>query len=146
MNIAAAQSFGKFKESFLSELYAEIVSHAKQEAPGAPEPVKGITVHDSDMLEPEPVRPGGLMRKDAVCDAHRLISHHSLISPQRHAFKAPAKPLEPPTPRTSVLGLDRLAREKREAQADQDGSRKRPRTDDGFKGTFGITCCVHDVP
>ncbi|KZV62620.1 P-loop containing nucleoside triphosphate hydrolase protein [Peniophora sp. CONT] len=112
----AAKSFGKFQESFLSELYAEIVSHAKQETPGAPEAVKGITVHDSDMLEPEPVRPGGLMRKDA-----------------RHAFKAPARPLEPPTPRTSVLGLDKLAREKREAQADQDGSRKRPRTDDGFK-------------
>lgn len=59
---------------------------------------------------------------------------------QRHAFKAPARPLEPPTPRTSVLGLDKLAREKREAQADQDGSRKRPRTDDGFKGARSAVC------
>lgn len=51
------------------------MSHAKQEAPGAPEAVKGITVHDSDMLEPEPVRPGGLMRKDAV----RTLNYHGFI-------------------------------------------------------------------
>ena len=67
MHLPAAKSFGKFKDSFLSELHAEILSHEKQEATGhAPQPVQGIVVHDSDVLEPEPVRQGGLMRKDAV--------------------------------------------------------------------------------
>ncbi|KDQ54990.1 hypothetical protein JAAARDRAFT_693645, partial [Jaapia argillacea MUCL 33604] len=92
------------------------LSHAKQEASGlVPKPVHGITVHDSEVLEPDPVRPGGLMRRtDAL-----------------HTFRQPAKPLEPPTPRASMLGLDRLALEKREekraAAANGEGSRKRPR-------------------
>lgn len=64
---AAAKSFGKFKDSFLAELHAEISSHEKQEATGLhPQPVQGIVVYDSEVLEPEPVRQGGLMRKEAV--------------------------------------------------------------------------------
>ena len=64
---SAAKSFGKFKDSFLSELHAEILSHEKQEASGqSAQPIQGIVVHDSDVLEPEPVRQGGLMRRDAV--------------------------------------------------------------------------------
>ena len=63
----AAKSFGKFKDSFLTEIHAEIISHAKQEASGlAPQPIQGIVVHDSEVLAPEPAREGGLMRKDAV--------------------------------------------------------------------------------
>ena len=50
---------------------------------------------------------------------------------QQHKFRAPAKPIEPPTPRTSVLGLDRLAKEKREAAAALERSdHKRSRRDD----------------
>ena len=65
--MVAAKSFGKFKDSFLAELHAEITSHEKQAASGlAPQPVQGIVVHDSEVLEPEPVRAGGLMRQDAV--------------------------------------------------------------------------------
>ena len=65
--LTAAKGFGKFKDSFLAELHDEILSHLKQEANGhVPAPVNGITVIDSDVLEPEPVRQGGLMRKDAV--------------------------------------------------------------------------------
>jgi pre-mRNA-splicing factor ATP-dependent RNA helicase DHX38/PRP16 len=65
---AAARAFGKFQDSFLQELHAEVLLHVKQEATGVvPKPVEGITVHDSDVLEPEPVRPGGLMmRADTV--------------------------------------------------------------------------------
>lgn len=63
----AASAFGKFKTQFLSELHAEIISHAKNEQAGLPaQPVQGIIVHDSDVLEPDPVRQGGLMRTDAV--------------------------------------------------------------------------------
>ncbi|KAF9456689.1 hypothetical protein BDZ94DRAFT_1241351 [Collybia nuda] len=97
----AARAFGKFQDTFLAEIHDEILLHAKQEATGiVPQPVPGITVHDSDVLEPEPARPGGLMRKDT-----------------RHTFRQPAKPIEPPTPRASLLGLDRLAQEKRAAAA-----------------------------
>ncbi|KAI0696487.1 P-loop containing nucleoside triphosphate hydrolase protein [Cerioporus squamosus] len=123
--IAASRTFGKFKDSFLSELHAEILSHEKQEAAGnASQPVQGIVVHDSDVLEPEPVRQGGLMRKDA-----------------KHTFRAPAKPLAPPTPRASVLGLDKLAQEKRAATAaaNVESSRKRARLDgDGDEPMFKV--------
>ncbi|KAI0327247.1 P-loop containing nucleoside triphosphate hydrolase protein [Cubamyces sp. BRFM 1775] len=125
--IAAAKSFGKFRDSFLAELHAEILSHEKQEAQeggNAAQPVQGIVVHDSDVLEPEPVRQGGLMRKDA-----------------KHTFRQPNKPLAPPTPRASVLGLDRLAQEKRAAaaSANGEGSRKKARLDeDGDEPLFKV--------
>ncbi|ETW78300.1 hypothetical protein HETIRDRAFT_479463 [Heterobasidion irregulare TC 32-1] len=118
---SSEEGFLKGQDSFLAELYAEIAAHAAQEASGhVPQPVQGITVHDSEVLEPEPVRQGGLMRKDS-----------------QHTFRQPAKPLEPPTPRTSVLGLDRLAHEKRLAAA-QEGSRKRPRLDDAAEPVFKV--------
>ncbi|PSS31934.1 hypothetical protein PHLCEN_2v2294 [Hermanssonia centrifuga] len=125
---AAAKSFGKFKDSFLAELHAEITSHENQEASGHfLQPVQGIVVHDSEVLEPEPARAGGLVRKDAS-----------------HTFRQPARPLEPPTPRTSVLGLDRLAQEKREekraaaAAVNGESSKKKPRIDGGFEPQFKV--------
>lgn len=119
------------------------MSHVKEEATGVTaQPVQGITVHDSDVLEPEPVRPGGLVRNDTVRLHHALNFHIKLTPRQRHTFRQPAKPVEPPTPRASLLGLDRLAMEKRAAAANDlangEGSRKKPRLDDGnepfFKG------------
>ncbi|KAH9947324.1 P-loop containing nucleoside triphosphate hydrolase protein [Amylocystis lapponica] len=121
--ITAAKAFGNLKDSFLTELHAEIDTHSRQEASGhTPQPVQGIVVHDSEVLEPDPVREGGLVRKDA-----------------RHTFRQPARPLEPPTPRTSVLGLDRLAQEKRAAlAANGEGSRKKPRLGDGPEPLFKV--------
>lgn len=139
---AAANTFGKFQDSFLTELHAAILSHAKQEATGViPHPIQGITVLDSDVLEPEPPRPGGLQRPDTV-RRHVFLLNLTERLYQRHTFRLPAKPLEPPTPRTSLLGLDTLAKEKRAAVAHEsvngNGSRKRPRLDDSdepfFKG------------
>ncbi|KAJ7223236.1 pre-mRNA splicing factor [Mycena pura] len=122
--VKAARAFGKFQDSFLAELHAEILLHARQEETGVvPKPVEGITVHDSDVLEPAPARPGGLMRLDT-----------------RHTFRQPAQ-LEPPTPRASVLGLDRLAQEKRAAAAangNSDGSRKKIRLDNGAEPVFKV--------
>lgn len=124
-------------------MHTEISSHATQEATGlVPQPIEGIIVTDSDVLVPENSRPGGLFqRSDSVCSSVYIISLLTLI--QQHTFRKPAKPLEPPTPRASILGLDRLAIEKRAAAAaersNEDGSRKKPRLDDGdepfFKGT-----------
>jgi len=68
------------------------------------------------------------------------------LQSQRHTFRAPAKPVQPPTPRASLLGLDRLAaqksREKREA-AEANGSRKKPRLedDDDFGAHFKGEIC-----
>lgn len=58
------------------------------------------------------------------------------MSLKQHKFKPPARPLEPPTPRTSVLGLDRLAKEKRAASNLEDGDMKRQKLDSDrlFKG------------
>ncbi|KAF5314021.1 hypothetical protein D9611_006970 [Ephemerocybe angulata] len=84
----AAKSFGKFQESFLFELYSEIRAHVrvKEESAGiSSQPVPGITLHDSGVLAPAPQRPGGLQRSDKA-----------------QGFRRPAKPLEPPTPRTST--------------------------------------------
>lgn len=62
----------------MAELHTEILLHTKQESTGiAPHPVQGITVHDSDVLEPEPARPGGLMRRETVLNI--LLIH--AISP-----------------------------------------------------------------
>lgn len=75
--IPAAKSFGKFKDSFLAELHAEITSHIKQEESGhVAQPVQGIIVHDSEVLEPDPVRAGGLVRTDAVCTTQLLLANN----------------------------------------------------------------------
>ncbi len=90
---------------------------------------------DTDVLQPEPVRQGGLVQRDMVSPVlfSNLIVHN--IS-QQHTFRKPAA-LEPPTPRVSALGLDRLAIEKRAASSQGDGNGKRQRLDSRephFKG------------
>jgi len=126
----------------MSELHADILSHARREETGVtPQPIQGITVHDSDILQPEPPRPGGLVRKDIVCYSLLPVITISFMSCKQHTFRQPAKPLAPPTPRTSLLGLDRLAQEKRAALGEHrehsgDGNRKRPRYDEGQESLF----------
>ncbi|KAF8497217.1 P-loop containing nucleoside triphosphate hydrolase protein [Russula emetica] len=65
----------------------------------------------TEILQADPVRQGGLVQKNL-----------------QHTFRKPA-PLEPPTPRVSALGLDRLAIEKRAASSQGDGNGKRQRLD-----------------
>ena len=91
---------------------------------------------DTDVLQPDPVRQGGLVQRDMVCSFRfsNLIVHNTS---QQHTFRKPAAPLEPPTPRVSALGLDRLAIEKRAASSQGDGNGKRQRLDSRephFKG------------
>ena len=82
------------------------------------------------------------MRKDAVSLTICVEQSHGWssvrLATQKHTFRQPAKPLAPPTPRSSVLGLDRLAQEKRAAkEANGEGSRKRARLDgDGDEPVF----------
>jgi len=64
----AAGTFGKFQQQFLEELHDEIASHVQQQKTGlVAQPVQGFNVIDSDVLAPEPVRKGGLVRPDSVC-------------------------------------------------------------------------------
>ncbi|KAF8310889.1 P-loop containing nucleoside triphosphate hydrolase protein [Clavulina sp. PMI_390] len=111
----SARTFGKFDDAFLEELHSEILSFLKQEEIGhfvhAP---KGIEVVESDILAPEPVRKGGLVRPDS-----------------QHKFKQPVK-LEPPTPRESGYGLDKLAVEKRKAAAMESSRKKAKLSDDAM--------------
>jgi pre-mRNA-splicing factor ATP-dependent RNA helicase DHX38/PRP16 len=72
-SLLAARAFGKFQDSFLAELHSEILSHEKREASGAPLTVAGITVHDSDVLEPEPARQGGLFQSEKVSHEGPLL-------------------------------------------------------------------------
>jgi pre-mRNA-splicing factor ATP-dependent RNA helicase DHX38/PRP16 len=65
---------------------------------------------------------------------------------QHHTFRQPVKPIEPPTPRGSLLGLDRLAIEKRTAITNEsdEGSRKKARIDVDepfFKGMISDHLC-----
>jgi hypothetical protein len=63
----AAKSFGKFSDAFITEIHGEILSHVNQEAMGnLLQPSHGIVVQDTDVLQPEPIRQGGLVRKDVV--------------------------------------------------------------------------------
>jgi len=69
----AAKSFGKFPDPFLVEIHGEILSHVNQEAMGhLLQPSHGIVVQDTDVLQPEPNRQGGLVRKDVVCPFRKL--------------------------------------------------------------------------
>ncbi len=151
--IKAASGFGLTQTTFLKELHTEILDHLKQEKLGHHvAPVQGITVHDTDVLEPEPARKGGLVRPDTVRIFDSYIYPIRLFKPlQQHTFRTPAKPLPPPTPRRSVLGLDKLAQEKRsaaEAALSDDRNRKRPRSDGQepqFKGVFYKILTPHYV-
>lgn len=75
----AAKSFGKVKDAFWSELHAEILSHAKQVENGhVPQLMEGITVHDTDVLEPEPQGPGGLMSRPDAVSSDSIFTYLSL--------------------------------------------------------------------
>ena len=96
-----------------------------------------MQVQDTDVLQPDPVRQGGLVQKDLVSLV--LIPNLVVLNiGQQHTFRKPAAPLDPPTPRGSALGLDRLALEKRAASSQRDEDGKRQRLDSRephFKGT-----------
>lgn len=105
----ACSAFGKFPPNTLDALHTEIVVHLSQE-----EKIKGLRVtgfeeradgEDKDMLEPESERDvGGLVRGGGL----------------QHTFRAP---------QASLLGLDKLAEQKKEAAA----ARKKLE-DEGRKG------------
>ena len=75
---------------------------------------------DTDVLQPDPVRPGGLVQKKVG----PVLSSNSIMLNTRQQHKLDPLPVES---RVSTLGLDRLAMDKRAAssQGDRDGKRQR---------------------
>lgn len=91
----ALSSFGKFSQAHAAELWDRCQTQATINDAFT---VPGLTVTDSDTLAPD--QPGGRPGLSTAGD--------------KHVFKAPA------VPRTSTLGLDRLAMEKRKQREDED--------------------------
>ena len=126
----AAQGFGRFQETFLEELYADIATHLEEihrtelaKPTHSTANVAGLVVHDSEVLAPEPIRQGGLLRKE---------------KDKQHPFR-PNKSKDAPEGRTSLLGLDRLADEKRaQAQMQFNEPRKRRRLEEDQNGEAGF--------
>jgi len=62
-----AKTITRFKDSFLSEIYSDIKAHERQQEAGSLAPIiQGISIVDTDYMEAEPVRSGGLQRSDTV--------------------------------------------------------------------------------
>lgn len=53
-------------------------------------PVAGMTVYDSEVLEPEPIRPGGLVQADKVCLAVGFLYDAELTGRGRTETHVPA--------------------------------------------------------
>ena len=99
------------------------MSHIKQETAGlAPKPVQGIVVHGNGVLDPEIARPGGLTRSDTVGYIHFFLVTGSQSCTETHSDNQLNR-CEPPTPRGSLLGPDRLAEERRDRANIENGSR-----------------------
>lgn len=80
--VKAAAAFGLTQDAFLKELHMEILDRVKQENIGHHvAPVQGITVHDTDVLEPEPARKGGLVRPDTVRILTRVFTRFTCLQP-----------------------------------------------------------------
>ncbi|WVR08169.1 hypothetical protein IAU60_005215 [Kwoniella sp. DSM 27419] len=127
--LRAVSTFGKFPEEAMLSLHTRILAHQSMtqsngrrgsnhspprmmggRAGGGGDRMEGMDHDDSDRLAPEPVRKGGLRR----------------VEGETVAFRAPQNA------RPSLLGLDKLAAEKRAAAAalssKAESSSKRPRT------------------
>ena len=80
--VRAAASFGLTQDAFLKELHVEILDRIKQEKLGHHvAPVQGITVHDTDVLEPEPARKGGLVRPATVYIFGCIFTRFTCLKP-----------------------------------------------------------------
>lgn len=70
---SAASTFGKFQDKFLGELQEVILAYTQQDSAQS-EQIQGFSVTDMDVLAPEPVRTGGLVRPGLVCSTALEIS------------------------------------------------------------------------
>lgn len=136
---AAASTFGRFTSTFLQEVWmdAQADKFTAAGAKAAETPLGGalpngngvhhhdgngrlvignLVIEDSEVMMPAKPQPGGLVKPSMKSGGS-----------QEHVFRAP------PTPRSSELGLDRLAAEKRrertqsasESESEREGKRSR---------------------
>jgi pre-mRNA-splicing factor ATP-dependent RNA helicase DHX38/PRP16 len=129
LQAARAFGIGPAHDDFLKELHGDITSHTihqRQEQSNLnahSKTIAGVTVTDSETLEPEPVRQGGFLRNE---------------NEKQHVFKKPITANTAEKSSASLLGLDKLASEKRLADSQIDskdeGSRKRQRSEGAGNG------------
>ena len=135
--VKASATFGLKRHEFLSNLHSEIKALASgvtlldgSKGAGAGGMKFGtIVVEDAEVMMPAPVKPGGLARTE--------------LKGERPVFRAPA------TPRSSVLGLDQLAAEKRKEREEKERDAKRPRLDSdappSFRGALALSNSQADL-
>ncbi|CAG8483865.1 6782_t:CDS:10 [Rhizophagus irregularis] len=105
--IKACQGFGRFKDDFLADLYTTIRKRLKEESDSSSQKADFSSIFNNttvlgEILTSTGPSVGGLIRPGKLASS----------DDNRHVFKAPA-------PRTSVLGLDKIAEEKKRAAANK---------------------------
>ncbi|KAH6917703.1 hypothetical protein BKA70DRAFT_1487912 [Coprinopsis sp. MPI-PUGE-AT-0042] len=102
----AAKAFGRFQDEFLFELYNEIRTHVGEEEDWRiSSPLPGITVHDSDVLEPAPARPAPRVRAPAKLSRRRpgpLSWDMTELASEKSAAQAMEKANGPPAKRARL--------------------------------------------
>ena len=124
--IAAASTFGRFKDEFLRDLYEDILKNVPSKTPTSASPPPSVTngfAADHEQLPGSAPMAGGLLSKGSSSD--------------RHTFKPTM-----PAPRASMLGLDKLAETKRREAAEREHESKRRKLQDeddehGRRGSNG---------
>jgi pre-mRNA-splicing factor ATP-dependent RNA helicase DHX38/PRP16 len=114
--ITACSTFGRFKDDFIRDLYEDILKNIPTKSaspPTKPQSANNGFATQSDQLPGSSPMAGGLLTKGSSTD--------------RHAFK-PSMP--PPKPRSSMLGLDKLAETKRREAAEREHESKRRRLEE----------------
>ena len=133
----AISTFGRFRDVFVADVWRDVKAHESGVHVLNPDMPVGsgsmrvgtLVVQDTDVMQPEAPKPGGLVRPGLATTGEKLI------------FKAPA------LPKASLLGLDSLAMEKRrEREAAATRESKRPRLDDSTpngRADFKGACVLH---
>lgn len=125
--LLACASFGRFKPEFLLDLYGKIDQHLRESGrttvsgPDTSAQLSADTTSDETVVMSNNL-PGGLLRPNKSSDNDNVSLQ--CLDMQRcdwsfiHACPQQSRPIfKAPTARASLLGLDRLAQQKREAEA-----------------------------
>ena len=141
----AASSFGRFQPAFLEQVYKDAKAQSFGTAPlldtSPDEAIKGrivvgnLHIQDHDVMAPSAARAGGLAQtKRPGLTTSEDGAKHVFVAPQ--------------SSKHSLLGLDRLAMEKRKEKADEsDRDRKRAKLsgndeDDSLQSNFKGACFI----
>jgi len=126
-NLLACASFGRFKPEFLLDLYGTIDQHLREtgrmtsSGPDTSAQLSANTTSDETVVMSNNL-PGGLLRPNKSSDNDNVslqcVDMQCFDRFFIHACRQQSRPIfKAPTARASLLGLDKLAQQKREAEA-----------------------------